>query len=332
MQKQLLSVLTSPPRPRYQRVIKVLRHPHSLFKVLERAAGRKGPSRFGGPSAVMRSLIGGLDKTGTPYNYNPKKAHLGSTCIVLSGLDTLQSALRLKRSGIIRRLCAGPNIVTLPNEAKGMLATLEIDACIVPSGWVRDVYADYCASLAGRIIVWAAGVNTEYWNPSHCKRLGRNQSPRILVYVKGARGLGGGDPFIPRIERSGYHVRRIEYGHYSREDYKALLGWADLMIVLGDTESQGIAMAEAWSMNVPTLVRQAPSWVAPDGRSHPASASPYLSEHTGAFFWNEHELLSLMQEWQADSFRFSPRSWVIKNMSDEICAENLLRLINHRKE
>lgn len=332
MQKELLSVLTSPPRPRYQRAIKVLRHPRNLFKVLARAAGRRGPSRFGGPSAVTRSLIEGLDKTGTPYNYNPEEAHIGATCVVLSGLDTLQSALRLKRSGRIRRLCAGPNIVTLPNEAKGMLATLEIDACIVPSGWVRDLYADYCASLAGRIIVWAAGVNTGDWNPARCKRLGSNQTPRVLVYVKGAGEFGGWGPFIPRIERSGYHVRRIEYGYYNREGYKALLNWADLMIVLGDTESQGIAMAEAWSMNVPTLVRQAPSWVAPDGRSHPASASPYLSGQTGAFFWNEYELLSLMQEWQADSIRFSPRSWVIKNMSDEICAENLLRLINHRKE
>lgn len=330
MQKQLLSVLTAPAWPRYQRTIKALRHPRNLFKVLAGAAGIRDTSRFGGHFAVTRSLIEGLDKTRTPYNYNPEAANVGAACIVLSGVDALQSALHMRRSGRIRMLLAGPNIVTLPNEAGGMLADIDINACIVPSGWVRDLYVDYCPSLAGRIVVWAAGVNTTYWNSALFRRPG-NQSPRILVYAKGV-GQAEGQAFIHSLERSGYTARRIEYGHYSQESYKAHLEWADLMIVLGGTESQGIAMAEAWSMNVPTLVKQAFTWHDPNGRSYPASASPYLSEQTGAFFCNEKELLSLLREWHADPTRFSPRSWVIKNMSDEICAENLMGVIDDRKK
>lgn len=284
-----------------------------------------------GHAAVTRSLLHGLRRLEYPYNYNPPlQSSIASHSLVLSSVDALSQALLLKRAGKIKCIFAGPNIVTLPNEAGGIIAAQEINACIVPSNWVRDLYVSCCPSLAGRIIVWAAGVDTERWKPVSQKKAS-SHSPKILIYVKG----GGGVDMLPGITRwlECVHIsaRKIEYGSYTESDYKNSLDWADLMIVLGGTESQGIAMAEAWSMNVPTLVRSKMTWRAPDGGGFQASASPYLSEWTGAFFSEEEELFFLIDRWRSSEVGFAPRSWVLENMSDEICAKNLLRLIDERK-
>lgn len=285
----------------------------------------------GGHVAVTRSLLHGLRTLGCAFNYNPTlQSSIMSHCVVLSNAEALNQALRLKRSGRIKYIFAGPNIVTLPNEARGVVAATEVDACIVPSNWVRDLYVACCPGLKGRIIVWAAGVDAECWKPM-LQQQAETHSAKILIYVK-----GGGNDMLPAIinwlERTRISARIIEYGGYSQNDYKKSLDWADLMIVLGGTESQGIAMAEAWSMNVPTLVKREVTWHAPDGRGFPASASPYLSVQTGAFFSGEEELFLMINMWMSGETNFSPRSWILKNMSDEICAKNLLRSIDDRKK
>lgn len=285
----------------------------------------------GGHVAVTRSLIHGLRTLGCAFNYNPAlQASIKSHCVVLSNAEALSQAIQLKRSGRIDYIFAGPNIVTLPNEAEGVVAATEVDACIVPSNWVRDLYVACCPGLKGRIIVWAAGVDAECWRPISKQQSG-TRSVNILIYVKGS-GNGMLPAVIKLLERARISARTIEYGVYSTNDYRNSLNWADLMIVLGGTESQGIAMAEAWSMNVPTLVKREMTWYALDGRGFPASASPYLSVQTGAFFSGEEELFLLINMWMSGETIFSPRSWILKNMTDEICAKNLLRSIDDRKK
>ena len=99
------------------------------------------------------------------------------------------------------------------------------------------------------------------------------------------------------------------------------------MIVLGGTESQGIAFAEAWSMNVPTFIHCVGSWKSPSGFSYDAEAAPYLSSETGAYFSDIPELLALLMAINAAELKYSPRAWVLNHMTDRVCAQALIEQI-----
>lgn len=326
----MISILTTPARTSIVKIYHMFRHPKSniinLIKYAIFLIGRK-ENFYLGHSAVTRSLIKGLGKVNFLFNYNPKIESIGTVCIVLSGVETVQSAINLKRTGKIKRLYAGPNIAVLPIGVGEVLASPEIDGCIVPSEWVRKLYISYCKELNCKVLVWPAGVDTEFWKPDFFKNKSE-VSQNILVYLKGDKSKDFFSNFNEKYNLSNFNFIIIKYGSYSPAYYKKKLSETDLMIVIGETESQGIAMVEAWSMNVATLVKYDNTWVGPDGRNHVASSSPYLTNETGVFFKNNDELYSLLQDWRLKKLSFSPRSWVVDNMSDEISSRNLLSLIS----
>lgn len=327
----MVTILTSPVNTRTQLLIQYYRSPRRLVRLLINWFARDKSVKFGGHAAVTRSLIEGFINTKNEYNYNPPVKDIFPDCVVLSDIESLKSAIQMKREGKIRTLLAGPNIVTLPNEAHAVITKSEIDICIVPSLWVKKLYLTCCPALEGRLEVWAAGVNTNSWRPAINHAINERPS-RILIYIKGSQNSEAAYPIIQKLKGANFSVMTVEYGAYDQGNYKELLNWANLMIVLGGTESQGIAMVEAWSMNVPTLVKATSFWCSPEGKHFPASAAPYLTELTGKFFNNEDELFSILQDWAEKKICFSPRCWTIKNLSDEICALNLMRLINDKSK
>ena len=62
------------------------------------------------------------------------------------------------------------------------------------------------------------------------------------------------------------------------------------------------------------------------------SSCPYLSEATGLRFSNFEELSHILGMLSAGEAQFSPRNWVLANMSDEVCARKFLELIGIVKD
>ena len=115
----------------------------------------------------------------------------------------------------------------------------------------------------------------------------------------------------------GWDIREIHYGRYRLEQFRHELRNCGLAVFLSDCESQGIALAEAWSCNVPTLV-----WTS--DKHYPLQhVAPYLSGATGQMFEGQDDLRTLLAgSWMTDYLR--PRKWVLENMSLERSAEILL--------
>jgi hypothetical protein len=160
----MLTVLTEPVSRVHQGPIA------SLVQFFEevrgvRASVHEKAKCYGGHAAVTRSLLEGLTRLEVQYQYNPRFIpQVGDTVIVLAGIAPLDQAIAWKRAGRISTLLAGPNIVVRPTDYGGLIAEPEIDACIVPSQWVGTAYVEDAPTLAGRIKVWAAGVDERYWN------------------------------------------------------------------------------------------------------------------------------------------------------------------------
>jgi hypothetical protein len=275
--------------------------------------------RFRGHFAVTRSLVEGLEKIGVDFNYNPTSLpQLADTVIVLAGVRTLRQAIRLKQQGKIRKLFAGPNIVHFSSDFGSILTSPEIDSVITPCDWVIESYVTDNPTLQGRIFSWPAGVDTTFWIPGPTL-----SSERILIFEKQSKGpVGPVAPYAEYLRGLGWTVDILHYGSFRHNQYLDQLQQSSLMLGFVTEESQGIAWAEAWAADVPTLIWRNTQQLV-HGRLLRVSTAPYLCEQNGLFFDDLEQFKKQFAHWQVHRAQFAPRGWVLENMSDEVCARHL---------
>src|ERR1019366_5622548 len=101
--------------------------------------------------------------------------------------------------------------------------------------------------------VCPCGVDAAAWSPS-----GAPRRPRALVYWK-----SGDEAWCEAAERvvtaCGLEPVRLrsrhgEHAHFDRATYRAILDEAAVGVFLSSFETQGLALLEAWSMDLPTVV------------------------------------------------------------------------------
>jgi hypothetical protein len=293
---------------------------------LRASRGQLGPR---GPQAVLASLVRGLEVIGAPFALNPRTVRSAGTVGVLSDLEALRRAIAWRRDGTAARLIAGPNLVVLPSDAPELMTAPEVDQILVPSEWVRELYEADSPQLTGRVSVWPAGVDATRWQPHAVAAAGAGER-RALLYRKVVNGqeeeLDGALAAADAILRgAGFSTTTLTYGAFSPRQYRRALRATDVLVFFSPTESQGLALAEAWAADVPTLV-----WdrgrLEYRGRVYVSSSAPYLSAATGRPFADAPQLAELVGRWDALRAELEPRAWVLAHMTDEVCARGYLRL------
>ncbi len=276
-----------------------------------------------GPAAVFGSLTRGLTNLQADFKVNQNIVNPVEVVCVLSGANVLAWAVEQKRAGKIKFLLAGPNVVYTSNDNNGLIARAEVDVCLVPSQQVKTAYERYNPKLLGRIYVWYTGVNEQFWTQDN--RAENRKS--ILLYSKNAP-----EELILQakslVENLGFKALRVNYGKYSAASFKAALSQSKASIFFSQSESQGIALAESWSMDVPTFVWN-PKKPHPHFADMTDDPAPFLSKATGEYWENVEQLKSLVTS--LTSNKFSPRQWVLQNMTDSVCAKLFLNLVNQLK-
>ena len=119
---------------------------------------------------------------------------------------------------------------------------------------------------------------------------------------------------------------------YKEEDYLKYLQESKYGIILGAHESQGFAIEEALSCNVPLLVWNVSSMNQEEGVNYPefkATTIPYWDERCGEYFYNKTEFESKYNEFISKLNTYKPREFVLENLSVEKCAENFKKLISY---
>ena len=321
----MITILTDPvPIGRYRfteylkklgRPVKRFFHPPQIWRL-----GLNLPYR--GHYGVTRSLVEGFKKTLIPHIYNPQQLiNIDDVVVVLSGLDALRQAIGWKRKGRIHRLLAGPNLMLLPSQYPELWGS-EVDVCLVPSKWISAVYEQDLPTLQGRCAIWPAGVDTEYWKPSEATI----QTKTALFYVKENDGpFSNIHSFSEMIEQHGYSVEWIHVGRYTPEQYREALCNCEFLVGFSHVESQGLAWAEAWAMDKPTLLWSNTKFSI-QGKACESSTAPWLTNATGRFFSNLTDFANLLDQIANLKLSMEPRKWVLDNMSDNVCAGQLLKL------
>jgi glycosyltransferase involved in cell wall biosynthesis len=317
-----ITVLTDPIPTKYEYKKELLKN---KLRPVKRFFDGKKPlikPNWGGHSAVTRSLCQGLQKLSVEFNYNPQEiSNIFDNIIVVSGIDTLEQAITLKKTGRIKKLFAGPNLVITPEDNYNLITSEHIDKYIVNSNWTKEMYVQCAPELSKKIAIWPAGVDTEEWKP-----LQKQERKTLLFYSKRPeKKIFEG--CLKLASNFGYGTTVLNYGNYSTTEYFKLLSGTDFLVHFVEQESQGISLLESWAMDVPTLVWN-PGIFQYRNKNYEASSAPYLTEQTGRFFRDLHEFTLLLHQEFLDLSKYSPRKWVLENMTDKICAQKLIELYN----
>lgn len=271
-----------------------------------------------GPQAVISSLLRGLEELHQPVKINSTIANY-DIVYVNESMAALQWATELKRKGKIGKLIAGPNLVVAPDEFNSLVCSSEIDKYLLPSEWVKNWWLSLNPELATRLEVWAAGVKEV--------SISNKTKDSVLVYKKNIN-TEIFQAVINKLREKGIKYIVVNYGQFRREDYFSLLDNCYALIYLQESESQGIALVEAWAKNVPTFVLDNKiykyknySWI------DEKIAAPYLTAACGAFFKDVNGLSELLDSLSMSN-NYEPRNYYLSNFTDRICAEKFIQIIS----
>jgi hypothetical protein len=320
-----LTVLTTPIHSAPQRLYRGARG--LARRVVKPGVPLPESSPYPGHYALVRSVVEGLRAIHADFNFNPEGfAQLGRV-VYAPANEALIQAAQLKQRGAVDYLVAGPVNALFADECENILQTPGIDLLIIASEWVRCFYRDV-PSLADRARVSPAGVNPDFWQPAGRSR---ERAAAIVYWKSGDEGFCQAVEAIVRqcgLDPIRIEARAGEHRRFTPAEYRDQLDRAALGVFLSAFETQGIALAEAWSMNVPTLVwdpRGDAEW---RGRRFTSgSSAPYLTDATGVAFREIGELKPALERALQLRGSFQPRDWVLKNMTDAVCSSKLYELI-----
>jgi glycosyltransferase involved in cell wall biosynthesis len=324
MARPFLTVLTAPIPTTRRRVTQGIRR--RLRPVVKPGVPLPTVSPFPGHYALVRSVVEGLRAIDADFNFNPRRLGDLGRAVYAPENAALRQAAELKRRGKIDYLVAGPVNALFADESDGVLLLPEIDRLIVACDWARDFFRDM-PQLLEKTVSCPCGVDPESFKPS-----GRPRTNVAAVYWK-----SGDETFCEQVEqivrRCGVEPRRVRSGHgehglFTPGDFRRVLDESVVGVFLSTFETQGLALAEAWSMDVPTAAWDPRGMAEWRGRRFQAgSSAPYLTPSTGRLWRTLDELEPVLRGMLGERSAFQPRAWVLAHMTDAGCAAALYDII-----
>jgi hypothetical protein len=216
----------------------------------------------------------------------------------------------------------GPNIDWFNLANLNVVSQLGTVKILVPHHWVV-LPVKRSLPENSRVVVWPCGIDIDFWR----KEKNHLQVEEVLIYLKNLTDVENLKAARDFLRKRNILFTVLEYGSYSQEEFKSVLNRVSAAIWIGDTESQGLALLESWSMNVPTLVLKKETWYNSDGEPFPASSAPYLSKTVGQFSnsstFSEEDFDSFLVQFKS----FSPRVTVEETFNLTSSASNLIKIL-----
>jgi len=275
---------------------------------------------------VANSVLRGLKKACRDYNFNPDHiVDVKENVIITGNHHAARQAYDWKKENRIKTLMLGPNFA--PSTENFIIAWPLVTCYLGNSEWYEANLRRINPSLENRICRWFAGVDENYWKP--ITKFRDKRSNKVLLYHK----TDGHILELARqcLQECGYTVKIISYGFYKPEEFKKELEECKFAVFVSRSETQGLALAEAWSMDVPTLAWNPKSWHDWDGYTWTDNSScPYMNPMVGLDWQEIDGFRNIVRSFDEISKTFAPRRWVLLNMTDKVSVEKLLSNIRFR--
>jgi glycosyltransferase involved in cell wall biosynthesis len=219
----------------------------------------------------------------------------------------------------------GPHFSTFPNhKIKPIINKNTI--YIQPSEWVVKLWKEFdiCENLDIRVLPF--GVDTEKFNQT-IETSSRN---KVFVYFKNRNPLE-----LRYIEHflSSQNIQYVVFDYkktYNEQEYLDYLHNAKYGIWLGCHESQGFALEEALSCNVPLFVWSVKSMNQEYGSNYydiPATTLSYWDERCGEFTYDIEKFYDKFQKFLMKLETYRPREYILENLSMDVCEKKFIDLL-----
>ena len=299
-----------------------------FFRTLVRRIVR-GKPRIGGVEKVFANLCLGLDRLRVPYEVNlpfhklqdgDRVGVLGRGRFSLTGYDRPNP------------IVAGIGLMTHPSEWPSLCKEYPIAKYLQHSEWTTNIYRPY---FGEKCATWPVGIDTEKWQPANTSK-----EFDFLIYdkvlwehEKYERKLI--EPIRKELRRRKLIFEEIRYGFYEEEDFRKKLAKCRAMIFLCEHESQGLACQECLATNVPVLAWDQGFWLDPNRLfwntpNITATSTPYFDKRCGLKFKTINEFSSVLNIFLENQIKnlFSPRSYILENLTLEKSAKAFIALLN----
>ena len=291
----------------------------------------RGRPRPGGLDKVFINLCLGLDRLGIPHEVNMPFSRLRP--------DDFPGVLGRGRSCLLgykssQPLVAGIGLMTHPSEWPTLFEDYPVACYLQHSPWTQAVYR---RSFGDRCAIWPVGIDTVAWTPQAA-----DKPVDFLVYDKihwDRTTLEHEllNPILETLRRLGKSFAVLRYGTYQPGQYRQALGRCRAMIVLSAHESQGIAYQEAMACGVPILAWD-PGFCQDPERFKwgdpviPATSVPYFDDRCGRRFSGFPEFALELPRFleQLSSGSFSPRDYVLENLTVEKCSRQFADILREK--
>jgi len=277
--------------------------------------------KVGGSVSIPRTLSETLTKMNEEFLYNPETLPKKIKDVwIFKDVRILKKAIQWKKEGKIDKLIVGPFICNHPSEYNQITLSKEIDSLVFFSEWHKVMFEHYSSPLKNATI-WFSGVDINKWKPSNIVK------QKCLIYYKtpNSKLL---NVVYNKLNQSNIEPILLKYGSYTPEGYKTALDQAQFCIFISVTETQGVALLESWSMNVPTLVWNSAIWEYQGFKYEKASSCPYLNSKLGLDFKGIKDFEITFDSFLNKINDFTPREIVSNNFKTTDSAERFIKILS----
>ena len=196
------------------------------------------------------------------------------------------------------------------------------------SDWVINVWSQFSVCNNLRLVKLPFGVDTEIFKET--KSI--SDKNNIIVYFKhrNPNDLLDIKNFLKNKNVS-YTIFSYDI-KYNENDYIKQLQNSKYGIWVDAHESQGFALQEALSCNVPLLVWNVTSMNQEYNANYnniPATTVSYWDKKCGEVFYNINELEETHNKFICNIENYKPREFILENLSIEVCENKLIEFVKN---
>lgn len=226
-----------------------------------------------------------------------------------------------------KKFIFGPHFSVFPNKELSILNNKYNNAIYIqPSEWAAETWRNMQAEKILPIKSFPFPVNINKFKPI---KDNINKTEVFLYYKR--RNPKELNFIINYLKSKNINFKIFNYvQRYEEEDYLNTLQNSKYGIILDAHESQGFAIEEALSCNVPLLVWNTTIMSQEYGSNYeniPCTTIPYWDKNCGEFFYKPEEFIITFDIFLNKLNTYNPRQYILDTLSAEVCANRWKELV-----
>lgn len=226
-----------------------------------------------------------------------------------------------------KKFIFGPHFSVFPDNRLLNINNIHKNSIYIqPSKWAADTWRNFNVENVIKIKEFPFPVEIDKFKP-----IENNEKNEVFIYFKRRK------PEELLFIENFFYKKNINYKifdyvkKYKEEEYLKCLQNAKFGIIIDAHESQGFAIEEALSCDVPLLVWKVKYMSQEEGANYPniqCTNISYWDERCGEFFEEKEEFTETYNKFINKIETYKPREYILENLSPKKCGENFKKLIN----